>query len=71
MRTTYLDACVGLVLIDSTGNKKSLESVLFYCVNDSRMINDGISWIEKRNMPKFQKQTYRNNLKGAWNKWTA
>ena len=71
MRTTYLDACVGLVLIDSTGNKKSLESVLFYCVNDSRMINDGISWIDQRNMPKFQKQTYRNNLKGAWNKWTA
>ena len=69
---SYLeDKCVGLVLIDSTGNKKSLESVLFYCVNDSRMINDGISWIDQRNMPKFQKQTYRNNLKGAWNKWTA
>lgn len=69
---SYLDdRCVGLVLIDSTGNKKSLASVMFYCVNDFRMINDGISWIGKRNMPKFQKRTYRNNLKGAWNGWTA
>lgn len=63
--------CEGLMILDTTGNI-SLNSVLFYIVKKNVMFSDGLAWIEKNELPfSFQKEVYKNNLKGEWNKWEA
>jgi hypothetical protein len=65
--------CSGLLIIDATGDRKSLASVLWYAVDRDLFLHDNVSWDEKASekmrVP-FRMKIYRNNLKGAWNGWT-
>ena len=60
--------CDGIVLLDSTGDRH-ISSVIIYLLEDKHFHTDGIKWLGYRPIIKFEKQTYRHNLKGAWNKW--
>ena len=64
--------CSGLLIIDATGDKKALASVLWYAVDKDIFIHNNVSWDEKASekmrVP-FRMRTYRNNLKGAWNQY--
>jgi hypothetical protein len=63
--------CSGLMIIDATGDN-ALASVLWYALQDKRMVHDGSAWIETRKLTKqFVMNTYRNNLKGEWNEWVS
>lgn len=62
------EKCSGIVILDSTGSN-SFSSVILYILNDKNFITDGMKWIQYKPITKFEKQTYRHNLKGAWNKW--
>ena len=62
--------CDGILVIDSTGGK-SLSSVIMYLLEDKSFITDGVLWIGHDPIPCFAKETYRHNLKGAWNEWKA
>lgn len=58
----------GLLLIDATGGN-SLASVLLYWLKDRRFIHDGTAWLGFKSIKNFSINSYKNNLKGAWNKW--
>jgi len=64
--------CSGLLIIDATGDGKSLASVLFYIVDNNIFTHNGFVW---DNEPKltinFKMRTYKNNLKGEWNQWMS
>ena len=65
--------CSGLLLIDATGDGKSLNSIIFYVVNKYMFTHNGLIWDkeEPTEIFPFKMQTYRNNLKGDWCKWTT
>lgn len=56
--------CSGILILDSTGDV-SLKSILYYIVDNKRIIqNDSNSWDTRRTMvTTFQKEPYKNNLK--------
>ncbi len=58
----------GLLVIDATGGN-SLASVLLYWLKDKRFIHDGTAWLGFKPILNFRINSYKNNLKGAWNKW--
>jgi len=65
--------CSGVVIIDATSDGKSLASVLFYMLNKDIFTHNGFQWdnptTDDRLIP-LKIPIYRNNLKGAWSKWT-
>lgn len=62
------ELCNGIIILDSTGGR-CLSSVILYVLEDKNFITDGVKW-KKFHLPvKFEKKTYKHNLKGAWNKW--
>jgi len=65
--------CSGLLLIDSTGDGKSLNSVILYVVKNHMFTHNGLIWDKEEPIEifPFKMQTYRNNLKGDWCKWTT
>jgi hypothetical protein len=64
--------CSGLLIIDATGDGKTLTSVLWYAIDDKRFTHDNIVWdAECRPIEKFTMGTYRHNLKGEWNGWKS
>jgi len=65
--------CSGLLIIDATGDGKSLNSIILYIVNNYLFIHNGLVWdLEKtKNISPFKMKTFRNNLKGEWCKWTT
>ena len=65
--------CSGLLVIDATGDRKSLASVLLYVLDKDIFIHDNVSWNKEgsKKIVPFRMSTYRNNLKGAWNKWKS
>jgi len=64
--------CSGLLIIDATSDGRSLSSVLFYMLDENKYFNNNFKWNEKpiKTTP-FKMQTYRNNLRGEWSKWTT
>ena len=62
------EKCNGIIVLDSTG-ENSLSSVILYILEDKYFITDGVDWKQYRPIKKFEKETYKHNLKGAWNKW--
>ena len=65
--------CSGLLIIDATSDGTLPASVLFYMVDNNLFLHDNVSWVKKptRIVVPFRMKTYRNNLKGEWNKWKS
>jgi len=64
--------CSGLLVMDATGDGKSLASVLWYVVDEKQFTHNNIVWDEEYTpIEKFMMGTYRNNLKGEWNGWKS
>jgi hypothetical protein len=64
--------CSGLLIIDATGDGKSLNSVILYIVKKHIFTHNGLIWDkEPTEISLFKMHTYRNNLKGEWCKWTT
>jgi len=64
--------CSGLLVMDATGDGKSLASVLWYVVDEKQFTHNNIVWDEEyKPIEKFIMSTYRNNLKGEWNGWKS
>jgi hypothetical protein len=64
--------CSGLLIIDATGDSKSLVSVLWYAVDCQKFSHDGLVWdIESTPIKQFRMCTYKNNLKGEWSQWKS
>ena len=64
--------CSGLLIIDATGDGKSLASVLYYILDTNIFTHNGLKWCpEPRVTKKFKMRTYKNNLKGEWNQWMS
>ncbi|GHU51017.1 hypothetical protein FACS1894200_10840 [Spirochaetia bacterium] len=61
----------GLLIIDPTGDNKTLEPVLLYLLENRRMIHDGYKWTEIKSIKPLKMKTYQHNLKGVWNKWDS
>ncbi|MFP3042014.1 hypothetical protein LQZ19_09360 [Treponema primitia] len=60
----------GLLIIDATGDSKSLTAILWYTIDSNMMTHNGTTWDnEIKSVKPFKMQTYQNNLKGAWSKW--
>lgn len=64
------DICDGILIIDSTGTA-SASSLLFGCLGTVEIYDAGLHLSKKIDTLKFQMETYRNNLKGEWNKWLS
>jgi hypothetical protein len=63
--------CSGLLIIDATGDGKSFSSLIFYTLDKYLFEHDDLIWKEDPiEIIPFKMQTYRNNLKGEWSKWT-
>lgn len=62
------EKCDGIVLMDSTGGN-SLSSVILYILENRLFISDGIDWKQCLSIIKFEKKTYKHNLKGVWSQW--
>lgn len=65
--------CSGLLILDPTGDGKSLASVLWYTLDKDMFMHDNVSWdpaLFKKIVP-FTMSIFRNNLKGVWNNWKS
>ena len=47
-----------------------MSSAILYVLEDKNFITDGAKWKKFQLPVKFEKKTYKHNLKGAWNKWS-
>jgi len=65
--------CSGLLIIDATGDGKLLKSIIFYIVNNHIFSHNGLIWDkeEPAEVFPFKLNSYLNNLKGEWCKWTT
>ncbi len=61
--------CSGLIIIDVT-EISSLNSVIEFFLNEIQYENNG-SYLKPISAIKFEKEAYKHNLKGDWNKWQS
>lgn len=61
--------CSGLIIIDVT-EISSLNSVIEFFLNEIQYENNG-SYLRPISAIKFEKEAYKHNLKGDWNKWQS
>lgn len=61
--------CSGLIILDST-EMSSLDSVLAFFLDELKYENRG-TYLEPVSAIKFNKESYKHNLKGEWNEWQS
>lgn len=66
---TDIQICSGLIIIDVT-EISSLNSVIAFFLNEIQYENNG-DYLKPVKAIRFEKEAYRHNLKGDWNKWQS